>query len=109
MSSSTIAAKVKKPGAKTSEPVITLTIASETWRFRAYVAFWGMCAFAIMLAKFVVTPRLLAGPEDGSTCAPFERVSNHIVTSTSTITTIKKKPTASWHFMNYYSSPCPYH
>jgi hypothetical protein len=71
--SSTIAAKNKKPGAKTSSPVITLAIASETWRFRAYVAFWGMCAFAIMLSKFVVAPRLLAGPKDGSTCAPFER------------------------------------
>jgi len=69
----TIAARVKKPGDKTKDSAITLTIASETWRFRAYVAFWGMCLFAIIVTKAFVIPRLAAGPKDGSTCGPFSR------------------------------------
>lgn len=50
-----------------------LSVASETWRFRAYVAFWSMCFFAIGMSNLVVKPILLAGPEDGLACPPFQR------------------------------------
>ena len=46
--------------------------------FRAYVAFWGMCLFAITISRLIVKPILLAGPPaDGynSSCPPYERVS----------------------------------
>ena len=74
-----IAPKIKKAGAVVeAEPAIVITVASETWRFRAYVAFWGMCFFAITMANLVVKPILLAGPpadEYNSSCPPYSRVS----------------------------------
>lgn len=51
----------------------SLHVESESWRFYAYLFFWGMCAFAIFLARVVVKPILLDGPADGSTCPPYSR------------------------------------
>jgi len=53
----------------------SLLVESESWRFYAYLFFWGMCAFAIFLARVLVKPILLDGPADGSTCPPYSRVS----------------------------------
>lgn len=50
-------------------------VASEAWRFIAYLFFWGMCFFAIAMTKIFVTPSLAAGPPSDSptkTCPPFE-------------------------------------
>ncbi|CAJ1963267.1 unnamed protein product [Cylindrotheca closterium] len=54
-------------------PAIKLNIVAERWRFYAYIAFWSMCILAIALSKIFVAPILAAGPEDGSTCGPFNR------------------------------------
>lgn len=53
--------------------LIQLQIAPEAWRFVAYVFFWAMCGFAILMNKVLVTPLLLAGPKNGMSCPPFER------------------------------------
>ena len=58
------------PGTDTG---IQFSITAETWRFRAYIAFWFMCAFAISMKIIFVKPLLLAGPSDESSCPPFER------------------------------------
>lgn len=55
---------------------ITFTVSSEKWRFIAYLFFWGMCIFAIVLSSTLVAPILAAGPEDGSSCGPYNRVSD---------------------------------
>jgi hypothetical protein len=47
-------------------------INAESIRFIAYLSFWGMCGFAIVMTKIYVRPYLLKGPEDGSTCPPFQ-------------------------------------
>jgi len=55
--------------------VITLSVTSETWRFRAYLGFWFFCSFAIAISRIFVVPFLAKGPADGSSCGPFNRVS----------------------------------
>ena len=71
-----MARKAKRVGAKTqADHSLTFTVAAESWRFRAYVAFWFMCGFAIVISRLVVADILAAGPEDGSTCGPYNRVS----------------------------------
>jgi len=61
-----------------SEPIIKLQVIAETWRCRAYLAFWGMCLFAITVTNVIVAPKLKEGPTaygmpEGSTCGPFNR------------------------------------
>jgi hypothetical protein len=51
---------------------IQIKVSPESWRFIAYVSFWLMCSFAILMTKVFVGPALAAGPPDGSTCPPFE-------------------------------------
>lgn len=51
---------------------IEFKVNPESCRFIAYIFFWLMCLFAIIMTKFVAAPLLAAGPDDGSTCAPFE-------------------------------------
>jgi len=51
------------------------TIAPEFWRMISYIFFWFMCLFAVVCFSLFVRPRLKAGPDDGSTCGPFDRVS----------------------------------
>ena len=74
-----IAPKMKKAGAVVvADPAVVISVACETWRFRAYVAFWGMCFFAITISRIIVKPILLAGPpadEYNSSCPPYSRVS----------------------------------
>jgi len=54
--------------------VISFSVKAESARFYAYLAFWGMCAFAIVMAKTLVAPLLAAGPAvAGDTCGPFNR------------------------------------
>lgn len=67
-----------KDGKPVSNAPLKITIAAETWRFIAYIFFWGMCGFAILISKTVVAPKLLEGPtaygmEEGNTCGPFNR------------------------------------
>jgi hypothetical protein len=59
-----------------SKASLKITISAETWRFIAYIFFWGMCAFAKAVSTIVVAPKLAEGPtaygmEKGSTCGPF--------------------------------------
>ena len=54
---------------------ITFSVTSERWRFIAYLFFWGMSIFAITMSNIFVVPMLAAGPADGDTCGPFNRVS----------------------------------
>jgi len=72
-----IAPKMKKAGAVVvADPAVVISVACETWRFRAYVAFWGMCFFAITISRIIVKPILLAGPpadEYNSSCPPYSR------------------------------------
>ena len=51
---------------------ITFRINPESIRCVTYLLFWVMCGVAILLTKFHTAGVLLAGPEDGSTCAPFD-------------------------------------
>jgi len=51
---------------------ITFRINPETIRCVTYLLFWAMCGIGILLTKFHTAGVLLAGPEDGSTCAPFD-------------------------------------
>ena len=67
-----VAARGKK---KTTAPAgtdtaVKFSVTAETWRFYAYLAFWGMCAFAIIMKTLFVKPLLLKG---GTTCPPFQR------------------------------------
>ena len=48
----------------TEDIVWTYTIASERWRFRAYLGFWSMVIVAMSITKIYVVPRLAAGPLD---------------------------------------------
>lgn len=59
--------------APVANPEIKISVTAEHWRFIAYLSFWGMVAYAIVLSKTLVTPYLAAGPSDGSTCGPFNR------------------------------------
>jgi len=53
---------------------ITFSVTSETWRFRAYVAFWGMILFSVTISTYYVAPRLLEGPDtEGDSCNEFGR------------------------------------
>jgi hypothetical protein len=60
----------ESPVAESSK--LKFKINAESVRFIAYCFFWFMCFFAITLTKTVVAPLLLAGPDDGSTCPPFQ-------------------------------------
>lgn len=75
------APKVRKEGTRTStgneDVAITFSVTSESWRLIAYLWFWGMCAFAVIMSNIFVVPRLAAGPADGDTCGPFNRVSKN--------------------------------
>jgi hypothetical protein len=72
----TVAPRLRKEASVgADEAVIKMSVAAESWRFTAYCAFWGMCGFAIAMTKIFVAPFLAAGPADGSTCGPFNRVS----------------------------------
>lgn len=61
-----------RAAASDTSTTIEIDVSPEAWRFIAYVFFWLMCLFAILLSKFVVAPLLAAGPGDGSTCPPFD-------------------------------------
>ena len=56
--------------------VFGYTIEVEGWRFVAYIIFWLMSFFAMIVTRTLVVPSLAAGPEQpGDTCGPFaERV-----------------------------------
>jgi hypothetical protein len=42
-------------------------------RFIAYICFWLICIFAILLTTFIAVPQLLEGPEEeGNKCPPFD-------------------------------------
>jgi hypothetical protein len=71
-----VAPRQKKATAKSraESEEVKIIVAAESWRFIAYLAFWGMCAFAIAMTKIFVAPLLAAGPVDeGDTCGPFNR------------------------------------
>lgn len=52
---------------------ITFYTAAEFWRFMAYLFFWMMVMFAVIVTKVAVVPRLAAGPAtEGETCGPFD-------------------------------------
>merc|ERR1712032_568386 len=58
---------------------VKYTISVEKWRFIAYIFFWCMCIFAIIMANLFVIPYLAAGPdEEGSTCGPFNRKTSNV-------------------------------
>lgn len=65
------ACRVKQDRSYDEAATLEIKVAPEAWRFIAYVFFWLMCLFAILMTKFVVGPLLAAGPSDGSTCPPF--------------------------------------
>ena len=51
---------------------IEFNLRPELLRFMAYFFFWTMCVFAILITRYAVAPILLAGPQDGKSCPPFE-------------------------------------
>lgn len=54
-------------------------IVVEKWRTIAYVFFWCMSIFAIILANVFVAPALKAGPAvEGDTCGPFNRETSNV-------------------------------
>ena len=59
-------------------PRLVLKASSERWRFIAYLWFWAMCTFAILMTNLYVKDLLAAGPEDGLACGPFNRVSGAV-------------------------------
>lgn len=70
------APKVKKAssGADGGVATYTFTVAAETWRFRAYLAFWGFVLFVKIITTIYVIPMLAAGPKvPGDTCGPFNQ------------------------------------
>eukprot|EP01083_Nonionella_stella_P255211 876256_1 len=72
------ATKLRPKNDSVSNASLKITISAETWRFIAYIFFWGMCAFAKAISQIVVAPKLAEGPtaygmEEGSTCGPFNR------------------------------------
>ena len=63
-----------RPASKREEPTITYSVASETWRFIAYICVWIVFFSAMAFSRLFVVERLAAGPEiKGSTCGPFAR------------------------------------
>ena len=62
---------------KAEDAFISFSVSVERVRFIAFVCFWIMCLFAMAMAEIFVKPMLAAGPPDGSTCPPFERVRHH--------------------------------
>jgi hypothetical protein len=62
----------KNEGPADESSKLKFSINAESVRFIAYCFFWSMCLFAIALTKLVVAPLLLAGPDDGNTCPPFQ-------------------------------------
>jgi len=72
------ATKLRPKNGTLSNASLKITVSAETWRFIAYIFFWGMIAFAMAVSNTVVTPKLAEGPtafgmEEGSTCGPFNR------------------------------------
>ena len=59
-----------------NEVVVKAKVAVESWRFQAYVGFWGMCIFAMAMHRIFVVPIMLKGPADGRPCGPYDRVSH---------------------------------
>lgn len=59
-------------------PILSYEVEVESWRFTAYIFFWGFCAFARFVSVRYVVAYLEAGPETpGDTCGPFgDRGSN---------------------------------
>ena len=54
--------------------LINFVIAAELWRFIAYLAFWFMSGFAVLVTKLVTVDILASGPdEEGLTCGPFNQ------------------------------------
>ena len=51
---------------------LEFTVRPEALRFLTYCFFWSMSLFAFLLTRYVVRPRLLAGPPDGGSCPPFK-------------------------------------
>ena len=76
------ATKLRPKNGTLSNASLKITVSAETWRFIAYIFFWCMIGFAITVSNIVVAPKLAEGPtafgmEEGSTCGPFNRVSNN--------------------------------
>ena len=44
-----------------------------------YTTFWTMMGVSAFVNNFYVKPRMAAGPPDGSTCPPFDRVSTIVI------------------------------
>jgi hypothetical protein len=71
-----MATKLAPVNKKANEVVVKAKVAVESWRFQAYVCFWGMCMFAIAGHRILVAPKMLKGPADGRPCGPYDRVSH---------------------------------
>lgn len=53
---------------------ININVSAESWRFFAYLMFWIMCIFAVILTQTLVVPYLADGPKhENDTCGPFSR------------------------------------
>ena len=67
--------KIKRSLATGEKASYTFSVTAETWRFYAYIAFWGFVLFAMVITRLFVVDILAAGPinVDGtdSTCGPF--------------------------------------
>ncbi len=54
--------------------VLNISIQPEIFRFYAYVFFWMMAIFAIILTEYITADHLLQGPKPGEpACPPFDR------------------------------------
>ena len=63
-----------RPATKRGAPVLEYHVASETWRFYAYINIWIVFISAILMTRKWVVPYLAGGPEvEGDTCGPFNR------------------------------------
>jgi len=68
-----MATKIAPVNKKANEVVVKAKVAVESWRFQAYICFWGMCMFAIACHRILVVPKMLKGPADGRPCGPYDR------------------------------------
>ena len=67
--------KNKDPSKTEADGVFVFYLHPEQWRLISYACFWGMCAFAYIQTQLYVKDYVAAGPADGKSCPPFDRVS----------------------------------